>query len=148
MSYQERRALVSIATTIVISAFYFVYVLQRYPDADAYSPEVFRFWGTTIVILIPVSIVAQIIIYIVFSILNTVVTREDEPAVTDERDKLIGLKSARNSLYVFTIGFLLAMLTLVAELPPTVMFVVLISAGIASEVVNDISEFVFYRRGF
>ncbi len=62
MSYQERRAVVSLINTILISAFYFVYVFQRYPVGNSYSADVFHFWGSTFLILIPVSIVVQIVL--------------------------------------------------------------------------------------
>ena len=148
MSYQERQSIVSLLSTVLITAGYSAYMLQRYPAADAYSPEVFRFWGTYFLILIPVSIVAKIIVHIVFSILNTIATREDEPSVTDERDKLIELKAAQLSLYVFSLGVVLAMGSLAVDQLPAVMFALLIGAGIASEMVFDVTQFLLYRRGF
>jgi hypothetical protein len=58
------------------------------------------------------------------------------------------LKAARISLYVFTFGFLLAMISLVVEQPPWVMFSLLILAGILSDTLNELAQFYFYRRGF
>lgn len=148
MSYQERRAIVNFISTILITALYSAYMLQRYPQADAYSPEVFRYWGLFFLILVPVSIVARIVIYIAFSIVNTLATREEEPEITDERDRLIELKATRNSIYVFAIGIMLAMAALVIDQPPALMFIVLICAGVGSEAVSDLSQFYFYRRGY
>jgi len=148
MSYQERRAIVSLLASIVIVVGYSAVMLPRYPQSEPYSVDVFRYWGAFIVILIPVTIVARIVIHIVFSILNTIATREEEPDVTDERDRLIDLKSLRNALYVFSIGFLVAMIAVVLEQPPAVMFVILIGAGLGSDMVSEISQFYFYRRGF
>jgi uncharacterized membrane protein YfcA len=148
MTYQERRAIVSVISTLLISTLYSAYMAQRYPEASAYSAEVFRFWGAFFLILIPVSIVAKIIIYILFSIFNTVTTREQEPSITDERDKLIDLKATRNSLVVFTAGFLAGMLAAALGQPPTVMFIAFIASGVLAEVVSDLSQFYFYRRGF
>lgn len=148
MSYQERRAIVSLISTVVITAAYSAYMLERYPEADAYAPEVFRFWGTYFLILIPVAIIARIVITIIFSIINTVATREGEPDVIDERDKLIELRATRNSLYVFSVGIVLAMAALAADQPPALMFVILIVAGVVAEMVSEISQFYFYRRGF
>ena len=147
MSYQEKRSLVSLISSILITALYSVYMAQSYPEGSAYSPEVFHYWGTFFLILIPVSIVAKIVIYIVFSIINTIATNEAEPAITDERDHLIELKATRNALYTFVTGFLLAMGTLVIDMLPSVMFIILIGSGVLSEVISDISTFYFYRRG-
>ncbi len=148
MSYQERRALVSLVETIVISVLYSAYMIQRYPAATPYSPEIFHFWGSFFLILIPVSIVAKIITAIIFAILNAIATREEEPPITDERDKLIELKAQTNGGYVFIIGFILAVGSLVISLPPAAMFIILLLAGMLSQIISDISQFYYYRRGF
>lgn len=147
MSFQERRSLVSLVTSILTTGLYAAYMFQRYPAGDPYSPEVFRYWGNFYLILIVVSIVAKILIAIVFAILNAIATREAEPAITDERDKLIELKSNRNSLYAFTFGFLVAMAALAAGQTPTVMFIILLSGGAIAEAFGDVSQFLYYRRG-
>jgi len=147
MSFQERRAIASLISTILVSAFYSAYMVQRYPEASAYSVEVFHFWGSFFLILIPVSIVAKIIIYILFSIINAIATREEEPAITDERDKLIELKAQTTSNYVFIVGFILALSSLVVDMPPSVIFIILLLSGIVSQMISDISTFYFYRRG-
>jgi hypothetical protein len=147
VSIQERRAIVSVVSTILIAAIYTAVMAPRHPAGDVYSPEVFRFWGAFFLILIPVTIVAKIVITIVFSILNTIATREYDSLLTDERDRLIELKSNWASSYAIGLGFMLAMAALVANLPPTVMFIILYCAGITTELVSDMKQFFFYRRG-
>jgi hypothetical protein len=75
-------------------------------------------------------------------------TQEGEPSVRDERDSLIDLRSARNALYVFSVGVVLAVGTQAFGLEPAVMFVLLIASGVLSALVSDISQFVYYRRGY
>jgi hypothetical protein len=147
VSYQERRSIVNLISSILITVLYSAYMIQRYPQAEAYSPDVFHFWGSFFLILIVVSIVARIIIYILFSIINAIATQEQEPDITDERDRLIELKSMRNGFYVFIIGFVVAMVTIAAGQPPTMMFITLLCAGLVSDMISTISEFYFYRRG-
>jgi Na+/H+ antiporter NhaD/arsenite permease-like protein len=148
MSYQEKRAIVNFVGSIVITALYSAYMVQRYPQVSPYSIEIFRFWGAFFVILIPVSIVAKIIVYMVFHIINAIATREEKLPITDERDKLIELRSQTIGGYVFIIGFILAVGSLVVDTPPTVMFIILLISGMMTELVSDISQFYFYRRGF
>jgi uncharacterized membrane protein len=148
MSYQERRTIASLISTIVFAVVFFNYALQRYPVASPYSIDIFRFWGTTILILTPVSIFISIVVHIVFSIIVTVATKEHVHSFSDERDKLIGLKATRNTFYVFTFGFVLAMGSLVIDQPPTVMFIILICSGILAGMVGYGSRLYFYRRGF
>jgi hypothetical protein len=147
MSSQEKQAIVSLITTLLITPLYSIFMAQRYPHASAYSPEVFRFWGTFLLILIPVSIVANIVIHIVFSIINTIATREEESSLSDERDKLIVLKSQRNAGFVFILGFVIAMGSLAFDQPPTVMFITLIASGMLTSIVTDVSSLYYYRKG-
>lgn len=147
MSYQERRAIATLISTILIPILYAVVMVQRYPEADAYAPEILRFWGSFFLILIPVSVVAKMIIFIMFAIFNAITTGEEEPSITDERDRLVELKSMRNALYAFIVAFFLAIASLAVEQPPAVMFVILFVGGTVSGMVGDLSQFVYYRRG-
>jgi hypothetical protein len=147
MSYQERRAIVSILSSILISALYTAYMLQRYPDVGPYSPEVFRYWGSFFLILIPVSIVARIIIAIAFAIINAIATRETDPDKTDERDKLIESKATQNAGYIFILGFLLAMGSQAFGMPPAVMFAIFMGSGLLTDIVSEALQFHYYRSG-
>ena len=60
MSAHERQAIVSLLTTLLLAVFFVGYLLPRYPAGNPYAPEVFHFWGVAFVILVPVSIVANI----------------------------------------------------------------------------------------
>jgi hypothetical protein len=148
MSFQERRSIMYIISTITIVTGYSLFMLPRYPDAGEYSKEIFRWWGAFFLILIPVSIVAKILFHIIFSIINTVATQEEEPTFLDERDKLVELKAQMNAGYVFIIGVMLGMGTLVFDQPPVVMFSIFFISGILTELLSEILKFRYYRRGF
>jgi hypothetical protein len=111
------------------------------------TTETLRFWAAAILILIPVSIVAKIIIAIIFNIIYRITTKEVEPSFSDELDKLIDLKATRNSHYVFTLGFLLAMGSLVLDMTPTTMFIILIFSGFLSEMASVFTTLYHYRKG-
>src|SRR5215472_4780399 len=147
MSAHERRAFVSLLSTLLLAVFFLVYVLPRYPAGNPYSAEVFHFWGLAVVILVPVSIVANIAISIVFSIVYTMATQEKASSFADERDKLIELRALRIALYVFTCGFFLAMGSQALGMPPSVMFIVLMVAGYGSGMVCNLSQLYLYRKG-
>ncbi|MBO9599629.1 MAG: hypothetical protein J7559_17625 [Cohnella sp.] len=148
MSYQETKQIVSFIGSIVIFGLYCLYVFQNYPQSAMDSTDAFSFWGAVILILIPVSVVAKIVILIGFSIVYRIVSKEKEPAFSDERDKLIELKATRNSHYAFVLGFLLAMGSLVLDKPTATMFVILLLSGIVSEMIGVMTQLVLYRRGF
>jgi hypothetical protein len=147
MSYQEKKNIVSLISTLLIFSLYSMYVFHMYQEGRFHSTDVFSFWGSFIIILIAVSMVAKIIIYIIFNIIYRITTNEKEPSFSDELDKLIHLKATTISHYVFVVGFVLAMGSLVMGVPPYVIFIILIFSGVVSDVVGMITEIYLYRRG-
>ena len=147
MSFQQRQTIVSLLTTLLLAAIFFGYVLPRYPVGNPYSPAVFHFWGLAVVILIPVSIVANIVISIVFSIGFSMATHEKVASFADERDRFIEARAFRITVYVFMVGFLLAMGVLVVNQPPSVMFIVLMGSGYVAGLVGNVSQLYLYGKG-
>jgi len=148
MDQKEKQVLVTLIATILILGLYSMYVYNKYIAPDPEIINSFRFWGKSFMILIPVAIVAQIIIHIVFAIINKMVTNEDIQTKDDERDRIIELKSIRISHWIFTVGFMLAMGSQAIGMQPWVMFVTLFSSGFVSSIVSEIARFFYYRRGF
>jgi len=134
-------------TTLLLGAMFFVYVLPRYPAGNPYSAAVFHFWGVADVFLIAVSIVANIAMSIVFCIVYSMATHEKAASFADERDKFIELRALRIALYMFTCGFFLAMGSLVIDMPPSIMFIVLMGSGYGAGLVGNISQIYLYRKG-
>jgi hypothetical protein len=147
MTYQEKKSIVSLISTILIFGSYCLYMYPQYPEGGAELTETFHYWGSFVLILTLISIVAHIIISIIFNIVFRITTREKEPTFADELDKLIDLKATRNSFFVFIIGFLLAMGSLVIDQPSQVMFIILIAAGFISDVTGSVTKLYHYRRG-
>lgn len=96
---------------------------------------------------IGVSIVARIIIYIIFHIINAIATREQDIPVEDERDKLIKLKALRNSHYVFSTGFVLSIVALAFGMPVFWIFVIFLISGLLSEIIDNGSQIYYYQKG-
>jgi hypothetical protein len=147
MDNKEKQILVTSISLIVIFACYSMYVYHKYIADNFEIINDFKFWGKAFLILIPVTIVSQIVIHIVFAIINKVVTNEDMETLSDERDKLIDLKAIRVSHWVFTTGFLLSMITQVIGLPPYAMFFTLIASGFVSGISSEMAKLYFYRKG-
>lgn len=147
MSYQEKRALVFLISSILILGLYGLYIFNTYHDTILAAPNDFKFWGKTFLILIPVSIVANIIIMIIFNIVNKILSNEDIPAITDERDKLIELKSTQVSHWVFIFGFLFAMGSQAFGMQPYIMFITLMVSCFISSSAAEVTKIYLYRRG-
>ncbi|MFC7686491.1 hypothetical protein [Ureibacillus sp. GCM10028918] len=147
MTYQEKKSIVSLISAIFIFVTYCLYMYPRYPGEGVESMESFRYWGSFVLILAVFSIVAHIIISIIFNIVFRMTTKEREPKFADELDKLIDLKAFRNSFFVFIIGFILAMSSLIIYQPLQVMFIILIFSGFISDVTGSATRLYHYRRG-
>jgi hypothetical protein len=147
MTYQEKKSIVSLISTILIFGTYCLYMYPRHPEGGMVSLETFRYWGLFVLNLTLFSIVAHIIISIVFNIFFRITTGEKEPKFADELDKLIDLKANRNSFFVFIVGFLLAMGSLVIYQPSQAMFIILIISGFISDVTGSVTKLYHYRKG-
>jgi hypothetical protein len=147
MDLKEKRILVSLIASVLIFAIYSLYIYGKHVAGNVEIINDFHFWGKSFLILIPIAIVTQIVIQIVFAIITKITTGEDCDPIEDERDKLIELKAIKISHYLFITGFALAMGSLTLRMQPWVMFVVLISSGFFASIVSEIARLYFYRRG-
>jgi hypothetical protein len=148
MTYHERKSILTLVLSTLITIGYFSYVFMVQQEGNSEVLNDLQFWGRAVLILVPVQIVLLILGHIGLAIHHRVTTGEDVPSKEDERDKLIQLKASRNSHFAFMFGFLIAMAVLAMDMGPFAMFVVLISSGILSGVVQSITELYYYRRGF
>lgn len=148
MTFQEKRTLVTLVSSVIIPAAYFGYLFHMHQEGSIDLVNNLRTWGIAVLILIPIQIGITILNHILFYIVNMIVTGKKESYNTDERDKLIELLATRNSYIGFMVGYLLAMVALVLGMPNYVMFIVLISSGMFSSIINGLTELFFYRRGF
>ena len=148
MSIQEKRPIVSIISNLLTFGIYYAIVFNIYKESVSTIAEELKFWGAIVLIFIPVLIVAKIVLYIIFSIFNTIITGEkEENFLKDEFGRLIESKATRNSYHVFMGGFLLSMGSLVIGMPLLVMFNIILLSLIAAGMVQDLSEFYYLRKG-
>lgn len=147
MGSKEKENIVTLISSVLILGFYSLYVYVYYIKENWELINDFKFWGTTFLIMIPVTIIAQIVIHIIFAIVNKIVTNEDMDEPSDERDQLIELKSIRISHWIFTAGFLLAMSSQAYGMQPWVMFVTLIAFGFLSGIISQVAKIYYYNKG-
>jgi hypothetical protein len=148
MEQKEKQIIASIIGSILIIGGYSLFVYQKYIAPNPAIIDDLRFWGKAFLVLIPVGIVVQILIHIVFAIVHKIVSGEDIATLSDERDRMVELKSIRISHWLFTLGFFLAMGSQALGMRPWVMFVTLIGSGFVAAVVSEGAKILFYRRGY
>jgi hypothetical protein len=150
MSFQEKNISVSLVNFTLILGFYLIRLFQLIQSEGFNSTNVFRLWGTIIVLAVIVTILATILTHVVSAIIQAIKTKEepDIEDVKDERDQLIDLRGTKITYTVSSIGVFLSMLTFVLGQPPLVMFTLLIFFGVVAQIIGDISRLYLYRRGF
>jgi uncharacterized membrane protein len=147
MEQKEKQVLVSVIASLTIIVFYSLWVYSKYIESNPEVINDLRFWGRSFIVLIPVAIITQIVIHILFAIINKIVTGEDLSDKDDERDKLIELKSLRVSHWIFIVGFTLAMGAVALGMELWVMFVTLIFSGFLSDLISSSVKIWYYRKG-
>lgn len=147
MDQKERQILVTVISSVVIIGWYTMHVYNNQIAGNIEILNDFRFWGKAFLWLIPVSIVAQIVIQIIYAIINRIVTNEDVPSKNDERDRLIELKSIRIAHWIFITGFVLAMGSLAFNMKPQVMFITLFASGFGASIISELAKLYYYRMG-
>ncbi len=73
--------------------------------------------------------------------------QKEEKPISDERDKLIKLKATRNSHHAFSIAFMLSILALAIGMPVFGIFIAFIACCVFSEIVDNVSQLYYNRRG-
>ncbi len=145
MYQQEKLSIASLIITVIVSIIYFAYIYLNY-DISSLTHD-FKFWASVILINVPIQVVTRIIIHIIFAIYIKIVDNEEITSITDEMDKIIDLKSTRNSSSAFGIGVLLSMILMLIGVEPYVMFIAILMAMFVAGVVADVSSVYFYRKG-
>ncbi len=148
MSIQEKRAVVSIVTTVITFVVYYIFIIRLYQGEDHTITEQLKFWGASILILLPIMIVSKIVMYIMFSIINTIITRQkEEQFLTDEYGRLIESRATKNFHCVFMLGFFASMGSLAFGMPLLIMFNILLASVLIGLVTLDLSSIYYLRKG-
>ena len=148
MSYQEKRSLMNILTSVSLFSVYAYYVWQHQPVGDLSVELQLQFWAKAMLWLVPVSIVGRIVAMIIFAIGYRIFAGEDAPSREDERDKLIELKSLARSQWIFIMSFFTGLILLAMLQPVWLLFVTVAVGGLLSDVFSEVIRLYYYRRGF
>ena len=147
MSFQEKENIVNIFCAILTSFILGWAVYQRHLEGSFDLTQDFRAWGVIFLVFVGISIVVRIIIYIIFYSINAIVTRDESTPVEDERIKLIKLMGIRNSHYAFSSGFVLSITGLALGMQLYWIFIIFVISGLLSEVIDNVTQIYFHRKG-
>lgn len=146
MTYYSKKAIVSGISSIAVFIFFYLDVMEKTASLSVGSFASLKQWGMFFIYLLLAEIAVKIIVMIIFNMINTMITRESEPTIVDERDQLIELKAVRNFCFTFAAGFFLAMSALALNQPMNVMFLILAFSFITAGTILEASYVFYYER--
>lgn len=145
MSYQQQRSVATIVTGAIVIGVYFGIVVSRLEAVGPDAESLMRFWAASVLILVPVGIVASIVTAILTAIVYRITAGEDPPMIEDERDRMIERKANQVSQAIFVLAFVGSMVPIVLGSSVSMMFVVLIGGGFIAHVVSELGRILMYR---
>lgn len=149
MSKQETRIATGMVTNTAIFIVYFLIIIGMHQDGRFDGDDAARLVGQSVLILIGAQIVGNIVVAIIVAIGRAIVTgKEEEPDITDERDKLIELRALRLTFFLFGAAFVGTVTALALGATLFTAFQMIIVALAASDFIGNALRLVLYRRGF
>ena len=157
MSYTSKRTIVSMLAGVLVIAAYVIYAL----GASSPAPDNLKSWSVVMLIFIGIGVAANVVIQILFHILFAigVAVRERESSdseiereiaasvVEDERDRLIGLKSARVGYAVTGSGVVIALAALALGNTAVLALHIIIGACAVGSIFEGCAGVYFHERG-
>ncbi len=147
MSIQEKKAVFNLITTIAFMGGYILYTFGIYGDINIPQINTPSFWGEFMLIMMGVTIVLKIVSYIIFYLIMKQLHKDEDPEFEDDYDKQIEMRSDRNSHHLFMLGFIGSLIPLAMHQSIANMFIILLSAGLISSIVSDLSKLYYYKKG-
>lgn len=162
MSYQEKKTLLSLVTSVMLMVSYCFYAFGK---AGMAHMNDLQFWAKTILIFIGIGVVALIIIQIVFHILmaiskavqqklrdNEVDEAEIERSIKvevaeDEMDKMIELKANRFGYTIVGLGFVAGLIAIAFGASAVALLNILFLTSWVGSFIEGLVQIRYYRRG-
>lgn len=141
MSFHEKSLWLLFVSLIGIFGCYFAVVLPA--KAVDVQPGQIGLFAVLVVLLVLIQIVGAILLAIVGKLSGSMDGTHD----TDERDKLIGLKSTRNGSYILAVGVCMSLCAALVTQGNFVFMNLLLGFWVLAQLVEIGSQLVQYRRG-
>jgi hypothetical protein len=149
MSQHQKENIISLFSLLTASTVYIAYIFNRFSNSSFTPEEELKYWAAAFLLIIPIRIGIQILMYIFFKIAEGIVSNgKIKLDIKDERDKIVELKGNGISSSVFIIGFAISMFLIVFfNSTISAMFALIFIAGYVGELVGIIAKSYFYRKG-
>jgi hypothetical protein len=138
MAFREKSAWISLITYTLVFGGYFATVWRVWDES----------WGRGQSLGLMVgAIVALVILAIIFNTALALFFPRDADTRADEREVLIDLKAERIASYTLSALLVCVVATLIVGWNPYLVANLLMGAMVIAEVVKDIAQIVYFRRG-
>lgn len=162
MSYQEKRTLMSIITSVLLMVSYSIYAFGK---AGMEHINDLQFWAKTILVFIGIGIVVLIILQIVFHILMAISkairqklseNEVDEEEIgrsmrvettEDEMDKIIEMKSNKFGYTIMGLGFMAGLIAIAFGASAVAMLNILFFSTWTGSLIEALMQIRYYRKG-
>lgn len=148
MPYQEKKIYVSIFSALIVIGFYGNYIFGLSQDGRFDGADASVVIGKSVIALIFISIAVNILLQVLFAVLNGIITGQDSEFAADERDRQIDLKGMQGFLIAFSVGYVASMAALALGSAPHMVFFWVTASMFFGSIIGDIVKLFFYRRGF
>ena len=138
-SFEEKSVWIQLLSLIVVFGSYFFIALRMILGGI-----------TNIKAFIPLFFIATVILIIIIiagHIVAAIVHHKDKPDQRDERDRLVAWRSESNSAWILGTGILVALIGLVLSVQTVWIANLLLFFLFLSEIVNNLFQIFYYRRG-
>ncbi len=148
MSQSELRSLIALITWLPLYTGFAIYLKSQIAWAGLETSEALRSFAQAALVVVVLAILLAIVLEIGGSILYAIITGESQPVLSDERDRLLELKSMQAAFIAFGLAFIAVLAGLAfGWLQPLAALMTLFFALAASQVLAVAIKLALYRLG-
>lgn len=136
MSFEEKSVWIQLASLVVGLGGYLVVAGLMLSNGIIALPPLVPVFAVAVVLIVAVNIAGHVV--------AAVTTRSHE---ADERDRLIGYRAESGSSWILGVGVIGAIMALILSVSGVWVAHLLLISLFGSEVVKDVLQIVYYRRG-
>lgn len=136
MSFEEKSVWIQLASLVVGLGGYLVVAGLMMSNGVIALPPFVPVFAVAVVLIVAVNIAGHVV--------AAVTTRSHE---ADERDRLIGCRAESGSSWILGVGVIGAIMALILSVSGVWVAHLLLISLFGSEVVKDVLQIVYYRRG-
>ena len=143
MSHQERASIVAVATCLLVNGTVLVRHLQLSSAGALSGADATMVWARVVVWAFPAAIGLTILLNVLFAL----ALRESVTGPSDERDRLFRLRGMSTTLFVFGLGFVVALFGLALGWMPLTGFIAIYVSAALADLAGSSVRVISYRLG-